>query len=144
MLHECVPPFNGMKCSVSFTRSAFVTAVKCVLRLAAAQPCTAQTLRPPLSAARPWKLGSFYFLPHLLFSSPHFSPTSGSSNPKLKVNRSCWPPSSIPGCKSKDLECQRQRGGKEQRARGERRPEEEDGTKHNFSWPAPFQTRVCS
>lgn len=98
-----------MNCSVSFKRSPFVTAVRCVLRLAAAQPCTLQPsdLSSQLPGRGSWEV--FTFSPTFSFFPP-FSPTSGSSDPKLKVNRSCWPPSSIPGCNSKDLECQRQRG----------------------------------
>lgn len=89
-------------------------------------------LRPPaLSLPGLGSLGVFLLFVLFLFFFFFFPffPTSGSPNPKLKVNRCCWPPSSIPGCASKDLECQRQRGGKGEacawvKAPGRRRTEQ--------------------
>lgn len=124
-----------MNCSVSFEISPFVTATTCVLRLAAGisalQSAAASPPTPSSPPAGPWELRSFFYFLSCFSSSFFFPffPTSGSPNPKLKVNRCCWPPSSIPGCASKDLECQRQRGGKGEacawvKAPGRRRTEQ--------------------
>lgn len=69
-------------------------------------------LRPPARGHQ--ALGApkfFYPTPLFFFFLFLFFPTSGSPNPKLKVNRCCWLPSSIPCGSSQDLECQKAAAG---------------------------------
>lgn len=126
---QVCPPFHGMSCSVAFKSSPFVAATHNFWNLASAE-CCQLTSNIPLTAhqASEAREGfsllslsnffSFFFLP----KSQNQSQTQfGSPNPKLKVNRCCWLPSSIPLGASQDLECQnvrRRREGREKPVRG--------------------------
>lgn len=117
--------------------------LKCLLCRSRKAGAGVQSVPPFLPPSRPQAL-SVLFLPPLLSSFLFFFPTSGSPNPKLKVNRCCWLPSSIPGGASQDLECQKAAAGRDGRSlrvgngAWEEEEKREDGTKHNFIGNCPF------